>query len=91
MKERIAEKVNVNSGRVLFDFVSVLEDNKRHLQDNFESGLKLAIGDINRILADALRRRSENESTVAEQISVLRQRLRQVGELEYSSDRSASA
>jgi GTPase Era involved in 16S rRNA processing len=91
VKDKIAEKVNLNSGRVLSDFVSLIEDNKRFLQGHFESALKLAIVDINRILEDALRRRRENEATVAEQISVLRQRLRQLGELECSSDRSASA
>ena len=80
IREKIAEKVNINSGRVLSDFVTVIEDNKRYLQDYFESGLKLAIGDINRILTDALRRKIESESTVAEQISILHKRLNQVGE-----------
>jgi len=69
--KKTAEKVNINSGRVLSDFVTVIENNKRYLQHHFESDLKLAIGDINRILDDALRRRIENESTVAEQVSVL--------------------
>ncbi len=88
IREKIAEKVNINSGRVLSDFVTVIEDNKRYLQDYFESGLKLAIGDINRILTDALRRKIESESTVAEQISILHKRLNQVGELEARPDRS---
>ncbi len=88
IREKIAEKVNINSGRVLSDFVTVIEDNKRHHQDYFESGLMLAIGDINRILTDALRRRIENESTVADQISALHKGLIQVGELEASPDRS---
>jgi GTPase Era involved in 16S rRNA processing len=86
--KKTAEKVNINSGRVLSDFVTVIENNKRYLQHHFESDLKLAIGDINRILDDALRRRIENESTVAEQVSVLGKRLLRVAEIEASLDRS---
>ena len=86
VKEKTAEKVNINSGRVLSDFVTVIEDNKRYLQDQFESTLKLAIGDINRILTDALRRRIENESTVAGQTSILRKRLLQLRELSAHPD-----
>jgi len=82
LKKKIAEKVNINSGRVLSDFVTVIDENKRYLQAHFDEDLKLAIGDINRILGDALRRRVESEIPIAEQVSLLRERLRQVSELE---------
>ena len=81
MKAKIAEKVMVNCGRLLSDFVTDLEEQYRHFQYDLDEKSEETANNIKRILSDATKYKSESASAIASHVTILRQQLQHLNKL----------
>lgn len=81
MKEKVSEKVMVNCGRLLADYVTELGEQSRRLQYNIEEKTEAAVADIRHILSSAAERKEKDNSAVMARVTQLRQQVRFLDEL----------
>ena len=81
MKEKISEKVMVNCGRLLSDFVTDLEEHYKHFQYDLDEKIQETGNNVKRILSNAAKRKNENASAIASHVAILRKQLQYLNEL----------
>ncbi|HTR80287.1 MAG TPA: dynamin family protein [Bacteroidota bacterium] len=88
LKDKVAERIMLNCGRVLSGLVSLLDNNQRHIQDNLEQAVENVVGDIGRILTVAVQQKEKDETLAQTQLSFIRQYLQLLRALEMRLDQN---